>query len=801
LIGAIQILPGEAFAAQSQRVGSTYGLFVSGSLPKRLIVLAVDPFLLGTAHARPLAYLGSMSLPDISSYLGILPVMAVCGLLARRHLRSADARQWRVWYGILVVGLLLAFGQFTPLGHLFDHLPFFNRQRSLNRNLLEVDLALAVLFATWVDRVFGPAAAGIALLDDLSNEQNPLLEPPSVPSLPAGAIVHAEDKEDPTVEVHAFTLPVASPPALGEGSAPLAAATGSRIRRMLPAELVLTLAPVLLLVVLQAWLWLAGRSLLVWFGAHGSLHPGSLAALSWVVFIGSALGVFSGLLFICRRATLLASKALTVCLVLLVVANLVYFNILIQRLLPTSANAAPSSLVADLNAAQVGDDAGELRTAFFDPDGYQPGTQRAVGQADLNILDHLSSVQGEGALVDDSYAEATATDRTATLAPRALENGTFDQLNLGILVTPPEYFLHLLIPPTSTGSSSPAGRQEVPSAGSTPLPPGPPNPPAVPASAALVVARSGSDTLVPASPALPRTPAADYDVVAHPPSTRVVSSGTLTTEFFGTTLAVTQVTVPVAATESTLQVGLLLPSGQTAWIGLPVLVTSGQVLDAAVPEPVNAVGLAFRTGNPPSIVAGSATSTVAIGFAAINTAGQGTYRVDGSLLDDVTEPHWRYSGSVDGFGVFENLTPQGQVWIEADGSRATATASARVLSSNSSGTETISVSSPSSALLIRSVADAPGWEATVRSPGGLGAQREEPVQGYGLVEAVTVPAGQSVITFSYHPPGLSAGALESGLGILLVMVLLVWPRIRRRVRSGSGVLDQTDAANRPVVVR
>ena len=49
---------------------------------------------------------------------------------------------------------MLTWGGFTPLGHVFFDLPLFNRQRLLSRNLLEVDLAVAVLFATWLDRMF-----------------------------------------------------------------------------------------------------------------------------------------------------------------------------------------------------------------------------------------------------------------------------------------------------------------------------------------------------------------------------------------------------------------------------------------------------------------------------------------------------------------------------------------------------------------------------------------------------------------------------------------------------------------------
>ena len=50
---------------------------------------------------------------------------------------------------------MLAWGQYTPLGGLFGHIPIFGRTRLQSRSLGIVDLALAVLFAFWADRGLG----------------------------------------------------------------------------------------------------------------------------------------------------------------------------------------------------------------------------------------------------------------------------------------------------------------------------------------------------------------------------------------------------------------------------------------------------------------------------------------------------------------------------------------------------------------------------------------------------------------------------------------------------------------------
>ena len=149
-----QLFPGALFQAQSQRAAETYHYFASGSLNKSLTILGLDPLLLGGAHGYPISYFGTYNLPEISSYIGIFAVMGLFGLLARRHRQRAKADGWWIWYVIFGVGLLFTWGGFTPFGHVMYEIPLYNRQRLLNRNILVVDLALAVILATWIDAMF-----------------------------------------------------------------------------------------------------------------------------------------------------------------------------------------------------------------------------------------------------------------------------------------------------------------------------------------------------------------------------------------------------------------------------------------------------------------------------------------------------------------------------------------------------------------------------------------------------------------------------------------------------------------------
>ena len=97
-----------------------------------------------------------------------------------------------------------------------------------------------------------------------------------------------------------------------------------------------------------------------------------------------------------------------------------------------------------------------------------------------------------------------------------------------------------------------------------------------------------------------------------------------------------------------------------------------------------------------------------IGQAIVQTAGQGTYRIDGSLRDILTAPRWRFVGMDGDFCVFTQSAARGRAWVDGDpGSLA------RVVSDTPWGAETIRVDTTRPAVLIRSVQFSSGWQATV----------------------------------------------------------------------------------------
>ncbi len=717
LAGA-QLVPGALIQQQSQRAVHDYWFFTSGSMNKSLTVLGLDPLLLGSSGSFPVHFFATYSLPEVSSYVGILPLMGVVGLWARRHRRSAEARGWLIWYAILALGLILTWGDFTPLGHVFFHLPLFNRQRLLARNLLEVDLAAAVLFATWVDHMF------------LS--PSPAVTP---------AVVRGADRAD--------TVPL--------GSAPerwwrrLSGTEGWR------SDIVLPLIPPVAVIGLQIVLLVGGTWFPHFLHVPGPVTRSSLWPLVAFLTIPSAIAAAAMALVLGRRRL---ARLMPRLLTILMIVDLMVFNGFIQGSPDpdgATANSATANALASFVAAQDPGPAGEQdRVALFDPDRYYSDAAQRLGQPDLTILRGLSSVQGYGAVVDAIYDRGTDTHTQLSMKPAALADGTFALLDLGVLATVPEYFVHVVVAAPGVPQSIVAGVTRVPPVGPGRDVPGDPTTP-------------------------PPTPTGDYQYAAAPASTVPVVAGRVRTQYFGTVLSVTSVSVPVRSGSGPLRVGLVAPDGShTTWIGSS---PTGPGTDrVSAPGPTPASGIVFEVA-PGDNGPGPSAARVVIGAAVVRTAGQGTYRVDGALRDAVSSARWRYRGMIGPFSIFTQPSAAGRAWVEG---RAKSTV--HVVSSTPWGDETVRVTTARPATLVRSEQFATGWQATVITAASRGAKalrHAGAVRRHGLIQAVAVPAGTSLVHFTYRPHRVLEGFVTSGLGFIALVGLVAWPVVRRR-RRGSG---------------
>jgi hypothetical protein len=728
LAGA-QLVPGALIQEQSQRAIHDYQYFGSGSMNKSLTLLLLDPLILGTSGSFPLHYFATYSLPEVSSYIGIMPIMGVFGLLARRHRRSPEARRWWIWYGIAALGVVLSWGDFTPLGHVFFHLPLFNRQRLLSRNLLEVDLAVAVLFAAWLDHMF--------------------LAPAPIPS----------DHVDSGV-----TSGTVGEGRVGEGSVDAGAGWWRRLpgARGWRSDVVLPLIPPAVVVGLQLVL-LAGGT---WF-PHFLHVPGNVTRSSlWPLIAGlsvpSAIALWAMWLVV-RRHRL--SRLMPVLLTSLLIVDLLLFNGFIQGSPDphgaTDNSATANALARFVNGQAPGPAGGAHRMALFDPDRYYSVQSDRLGQPDLTILRGLDSVQGYGAVVDADYDRATNTHTQLDMNPAALADGTFARLDLGVLLTVPAYFAHMV--------TAPPGSPQSIVIGATPIPPVPPDP------------EAPADTAAP-----PPTPAWDYTEAPAPASTLRLTPGRARTQYLGAVLSVTSVTVPVRSGSGSLRVGLLSPKGTTTkWIGAAAVLRSGVSVSAPAPTPASAVVLeAIPTATGPGTAA-MTSAPVEIGAVVARTAGQGTYRLDGALRDSVTPARWRFAGMIGVFCVFTQSSADGQAWVKG-GPRG----AARVVSTEPWGDQTIRVTTTRPATLVRSEQFASGWQATVMTavrPGGRETRHAARVRPDGLIQAVAVPAGTSLVHFTYRPHRVLEGFVASAVGSIVTLGLVAWPVVRRRRRGfGAG---------------
>ena len=405
-LGGAQWVPGGAFVAQSQRGGSSYAFFTQGSLPDRLLTLVVSPFVLGTNQDQPAYYVGAYNFQEVTSYVGILALIAACVLLVRRWRRRPESRHWWVWYLVLAIGLLSAVGNQTFFGRILYLVPGLNSQRLLNRNLLLVDCALAVLLAWWSHLLLTERdAAG-----------------------PRPRTIRSQWRAGPPGRAHRDLDPLrpqrpALPGLLGGRPAPR-----PRPRGGVPL----------------------GRG-----------HPLKLAPLvtAGTIIAGVATWiVLSEARFSAPTLRRLLAGVLTV--------DLLLFNLFVIRPPVAEAAAQAHSPASAALAAAVGDG----RFIVYDPDRFFGDQLLALGQTDLNVFTHVLSAQGYTALIDGQYYQATGAHLQEDLEPASLAGSVWDGLNVTTLLSVPSYFVTPALGTTTTGYPFPGDVRTVTPGADGPFP-------------------------------------------------------------------------------------------------------------------------------------------------------------------------------------------------------------------------------------------------------------------------------------------------------------------------------------------
>jgi hypothetical protein len=551
-LGAVQLLPGAAAVSSSQRAASTTYLFTSGSLSNRWLTLMLVPDILGGSGSfgQP-TFVGSYNITEVTGYVGLMPLVASFALLGRLRWRR-PMPEWFVWELMALAGIVLTLGGNTPLWHLLVRIPFFGGQRLQSRNIVIADMAFAFLLAYWSDSWLSAALERRAARP--SQATSPVEESDAQAAGPG-------------------------PPARSQLSVPAAGTDRRRWDRVLgslPALLAVATVTVGI-----AW----GAGFLSWLGVslRAATVDGGLRL--WFLPFG-VLGLAAAALVMWGRR--LSTRRRTYALVTFVVLDLLVFTFMtvvefepnLGRSSATTATSASSTTTTtapqtgptpgasvptpptDLSATAY---TGSGRFAIYDPNLFNGRGLNIIGAPDLNAVLGVASLQGYSSIVDGTYASATGSHQATGLGqdildPRAVGDGTLDQLDTTALFAPRDYFLI----DTESDVATP-----VPAAGERWIAPG------APATWYLGVDLSVRSVVVP-----------DAD------ATRDVGSG--------------------------LRVGLVGSSGRTSW-ATALTLDGAHDLRAVFARPIGAVALVARAGGTraalgsPSLTSEDGTPYVADG--------------------------------------------------------------------------------------------------------------------------------------------------------------------------------------------
>jgi len=155
-LGLVQLLPGQSFIGSSQRSVVTYGFFGAGSLVVRWTSLLFVPDIFGgNGSAGQPGYFAHYNLAEVTGYVGVLALMATFAFFTRvskRGWKGAE-RDYVLYVVLLIVGLFATWGSYTPLGHLFRHIPLYGNTRLQSRNVIVVDFAMTILLGWWFNKI------------------------------------------------------------------------------------------------------------------------------------------------------------------------------------------------------------------------------------------------------------------------------------------------------------------------------------------------------------------------------------------------------------------------------------------------------------------------------------------------------------------------------------------------------------------------------------------------------------------------------------------------------------------------
>jgi hypothetical protein len=384
--------------------------------PRRLAPRRLAPSRPAPRH-RARARRGDMAPGDgMAANFGITTgggLSASGGLSARRLARRARpwVPEWLAWHVMALVGVALALGGNTPLGPVLAQLPFYGTQRLQSRNILVLDVALAVLLAYWADEPFPERVRRLARRVPLDAVLG---------ALPAIAIVA-----------------IVAGAAWGTGlvrwlagiAGPGAQVIGALRQWLIPFGVLGVLAVAL-----------------VWAGRRLPRRVWSRLIIGFVVI--DVIVVFTSLAVVKVAPRPMSAGTAT--------AGTATAGTATAGSGAAAAPRAAAAAVPHLTIRPIAALGYPGRFAIYDPDQLNLGQLTALGPPDLNSLTRTPSVQGYTSLVDGRYAAATGSHMSTgqgqnVLSPAAVGGQTLDALDTTSLLTLPVYadgdLRDVLVPP------------------------------------------------------------------------------------------------------------------------------------------------------------------------------------------------------------------------------------------------------------------------------------------------------------------------------------------------------------------
>jgi hypothetical protein len=264
---------------------------------------------------------------------------------------------------------------------------------------------------------------------------------------------------------------------------------------------------------------------------------------------------------------------------------------------------------------------------------------------------------------------------------------------------------------------------------------------------------------------------ADTASASPMPGLRRLGAHGSSTWYLGENLLVKRISIPDATARSDIAGGIkvLLEAIGGSSRALRGTTPRDGRLEVSFKRPVAAVALTVES---------EARGTV-LGTPEITSADGTVFDADGQLSNAVVPPHWRLRAIDGSFAVFENTRAVPPLTLRAlPGAGSTAGAIVHRLSGTSFSPASAFVSSPSGVQVVRAVAAIPGWHATWRPSSGR--SRPVPIARVGLVQAVDVPAGTGVVSWTYDPPGWTPGWILSSVSLVVLISLCASAAILRR---------------------